>query len=132
MYHELIIAGALGGDPDKRFTPSGQVVTNFSVAANRRYNSSNGELVTETVWFRVSAWGRLAETCAQYLHKGSKVLVTGRLRPDNNGSPRTYQRQDGSWGASYEVNASNVRFLTSNASTETNGSEPADDEEIPF
>lgn len=96
-----------------RYTPTGKAVTSFSVATNRQYTSNNGQQVKEVCWFRVSAWEKLAETCNQYLHKGSKVLVEGRLQPDQaTGSPRVYQRQDGTYGASFEVTASTVRFLS--------------------
>ena len=107
MYQKLIFIGNLGNTPETRYTAKGDPVTSFSVATSRRY----GE-VDETTWFRVSVWGKQAEACNQYLHKGSKVLVEGRLRPDSNGNPTTFQRKDGTWGASFEVTAENVRFLT--------------------
>ncbi len=80
MFHTIIIVGNLGKDPEMRYTPSGQAVTSFSVATSRKYTSSNGEQVNETIWFRVSAWGKQAEVCNQYLKKGSKVLVEGDSR----------------------------------------------------
>ena len=80
MYHTLIIAGNVGKDPEMRYTPSGQAVTSFSVATNRQYTNNNGETVKETIWFRISAWGKMAETCNQYLKKGSKVYIEGSLR----------------------------------------------------
>ena len=110
-FHTVIIVGNLGKDPEMRYTPSGQPVTSFSVASGRSYTNNNGEKVDETVWFRVTAWGKLAETCNQYLRKGRMVLIEGRLVPDKNGGPRTFTRQDGTTGASFEVNASTVRFL---------------------
>ncbi|HIE57466.1 MAG TPA: single-stranded DNA-binding protein [Anaerolineales bacterium] len=114
MYQKIIVAGNLGRDPEMRYTQSGQAVTNFSMATNRQYTASNGELVKETTWFRVSAWGKLAETCNQFLRRGSKVLVEGRLNADaQTGGPRVYTRQDGSCGASFEITASTVRFLSS-------------------
>lgn len=120
MYHTLIIVGNLGKDPEMRFTPSGQAVTSFSVATSRQYTSGNGEQVKETVWFRVSAWGKTAEICNQYLKKGSKVLVEGRLTPDKTtGGPRVYTRQDGSAGSSFEVTAATVRFLSSRGEVES-------------
>ena len=126
MYHTLIIVGNLGKDPEMRYTPSGQAVTSFPVASNRRYTSSNGEQVNETIWFRVSAWGKQAEICNQYLKKGSKVLVEGRLTPDKtSGGPRIWQKQDGTSGASFEVNAQTVRFLTTRADAESGA--PASD-----
>jgi single-strand DNA-binding protein len=114
MYHTIIIAGNVGKDPEMRYTPSGQAVTSFSVATNRQYTTGNGEQVKETIWFRVSTWGKTAEVCNQYVKKGSKVLIEGRLTPDKNtGGPRVWTKQDGSAGASFEVTASTVRFLSS-------------------
>lgn len=113
MYHTLIIAGNVGKDPEMRYTPSGQAVTSFSVATNRQYTTGNGEQVKETIWFRISTWGKTAETCNQYVKKGMKVLVEGRLTPDKaTGGPRIWTKQDGSAGASFEVTASTVRFLS--------------------
>ncbi len=108
MYHTIIIVGNLGRDPEMRYTPSGQAVTSFSVASSRQYTGANGQKVKETIWFRISAWGKQAEICNTYLRKGSKVLVEGRLVPDSNGNPRIWTRQDGTSGASYEVSASTV------------------------
>ena len=113
MYHTIIVAGNLGKEPEMRYTPSGQAVTSFSVATSRNYTGQNGQQVKETIWFRVSAWGKLAETCHNYLHKGSKVLVEGRLTADANGGPRIWTRQDGTPGASFEITANVVRFLSS-------------------
>lgn len=114
MYHTIIIVGNVGKDPEMRYTPSGQAVTSFSVASSRQYTSGNGEQVKETVWFRVSTWGKTAEVCNEYVKKGSKVLVEGRLTPDKEtGSPRVWTKQDGTTGASFEVNAQNIRFLDS-------------------
>ncbi len=112
-FHTIIIVGNLGRDPEMRFLPSGQPVTSFSMASSRNYTNSQGEKVDETLWFRVSVFGKMAETCNQYLHKGSKVLVEGRLQADKNGGPRIWTRQDGTPGASFEVTAATVRFLSS-------------------
>ena len=139
MYHTIIIVGNLGRDPEMRYTPTGQAVTNFSMATSRKYTGSDGQLVDETTWFRVSVWGKMAEACNQYLHKGSKVLVEGRLRPDpNTGTPRVYERQDGTYGSSFEVTAQTVQFLSSRAENEALGGQGGDEpesengEEIPF
>jgi single-strand DNA-binding protein len=139
MYHTIIVVGNLGRDPEMRYTPSGQAVTNFSVATNRQYTSSNGESVKETTWFRISAWGRLAETTNQYLRKGSRVLVEGRLTPDQaSGGPRIWTRQDGSSAASYEISANTVRFLSTRQEDEGgyyDAGEPSgqvSEDEIPF
>jgi len=137
MYHTIIIVGNLGRDPEMRYTQSGQAVTNISVATSRNYTSSDGTRVDETVWFRVSVWGRQAETTNQYLRKGMKVLVEGRLVPDQStGGPRIWNRQDGTPAASFEVNASTVRFLTPRGEAETDipydSGQVAADDDIPF
>ena len=138
MYHTIILVGNLGRDPEMRYTPSGQAVTNLNVASNRKYTTSDGNQVEETIWFRVSTWGKVAENCNQYLKKGSKVLIEGRLNPDpDTGSPRVFTRQDGSSGASFEVTAQTVKFLSSRAEDEsgyTAGEAHAvsEPEDIPF
>jgi single-strand DNA-binding protein len=122
MYQTIIIAGNLGRDPEMRYLQSGQAVTSFSVATNRQYTNSRGEQIKETIWFRVSAWGRQAEICNQYLSKGSKVLVEGRLTADpNTGGPRVWTGQDGSTRASFEITAQTVRFLSSRGEIPTGG-----------
>jgi single-strand DNA-binding protein len=138
MFHTIIIAGNLGRDPEMRYTPSGQAVTNFSVAVNDNYTNSQGEKVERTIWFRISTWGKQAEICNQYLKKGRKVLVEGRLVADPaTGGPRIWQGQKGT-GASYEVSASTVRFLSSRGEVEegsfqgSEGPGMAEDDNIPF
>ena len=123
MFQKLIIAGNLGSDPEMRYMPDGQAVTNLSVATNRKWtNKATGEIQKETTWFRVSVWGKQAEAANEYLSKGSKVLVEGRLKPDpDTGSPRVYARNDGMAGASYEVAASRVQFLDSKGNGNGNG-----------
>ena len=113
MYQTLVLVGNLGKDPEMRYTPSGKPVTSFSVATSHQYTNNNGETVKETVWFRVTTWGKQAEVCNQYLKKGSKVLVEGRLTSDPaTGGPRVWSGQDGAPRASFEVNANTVRFLS--------------------
>ena len=113
MYQSLTIVGNVGKDPEMRYTPSGAAVTSFSVATSRQYTNNAGETVKETVWFRVTAWGKQAEVCNQYVKKGMKVLVEGRLTADANGGPRVWTAQDGTPRASFEVNSNTVRFLSS-------------------
>jgi len=143
-YHKITVVGNLGRDPEMRYTPSGQAVTNFSVASNRQYTNSNGEKIKETVWFRVSAWGRQAETVNQFLKTGSQVLVDGRMTPDKTtGGPRIWNRQDGTPATSYEITAERVVFLSgrgdgAGASGDNFQGAPAEpegmgtEEEIPF
>lgn len=140
MYQKIIIIGNLGSDPEMRYMPDGTAVTNFSVATNRRWTDrASGEPREETTWFRVSAWRRQAETANQYLSKGRRVLVEGRLRADpQTGGPRLWTGQDGSVRASYEVTAENIQFL---GAREEGGFEAdesgfegpaAEEDEIPF
>ena len=108
MYQKLIIVGNLGNDPEMKYLPNGTAVTSFSVATSRKWNDTE-----ETTWFRVSVWGKQAETCNQYLAKGRKVLIEGRLVPDPaTGSPKTFTRKDGTAGTSFEVSADSVKFLS--------------------
>jgi len=134
-YQKSIIAGRLGADPEMRYSPTGQPVTNFSVATNRKFTNQAGETIKMTVWFKVAAWGKQGEACNTYLKKGSLVLVDGRLEADpNTGGPRIWTRQDGSPAASFDITAETVRFLDSKSSNGANGSnaEPAEETEIPF
>ncbi len=137
MYQKIVIVGNLGRDPEMRYTPSGQAVTNFNVATNRQYTGSDGQRIKETTWFRVSAWGRQAETCNQYLRQGSKVLIEGRLTADPaTGGPRVWTRQDGSAGASFEITAQSVQFLSTRQEDmdfQPSGPMPnQNDDDIPF
>lgn len=139
MYHKIIIAGYLGRDPEMRYTQDGTPVTNFSVAASRKYSRPDGTKMDETVWFRVTAWRQLAELCNEYLQKGRPVLIEGRLKPDENGNPRTFTRNDGSTGSSFEVTATTVRFLGGRGDAGTGPDAPDEppppdpgESEIPF
>jgi single-strand DNA-binding protein len=132
MFQTLILIGNLGKEPEMRYTPSGQPVTTLSVATNRRYSGPNGQAVKETTWFRVTSWGKQAETCNQFLHKGSKVLVEGRLTPDpETGGPRVWET-NGRHGASYKVTASVVRFLSGREDGEEDEADSIADHDIDF
>ena len=103
--NKIIIIGNLGRDPEMRYSPSGTPMTSFSVATNRRYTTAAGEQREQTEWFNCTAFGRLADTCNQYLARGQQVYVEGRL------STRQYSRQDGSPGFSLDVMITDVQFL---------------------
>lgn len=104
--NKILIIGNLGTDPEMRYTPNGNPVTSFRVATNRRYTTSQGEQREETEWFRVVAWNRLAERCNQFLTKGQRVYVEGRLRSD------TWTGNDGQTRFTNEINAFEVVFLS--------------------
>jgi single-strand DNA-binding protein len=134
MYQKITLVGNLGRDPELRYTPEGTPVASFSVATNRKWTNGDGSQSEETVWFRVTAWRRMAEVVNQYLSKGRQVFVEGRLRPDHEtGGPRVYERNDGSHGASFEVTALTVKFLGNGhgAPADEPGTE-IEEEGIPF
>lgn len=110
MYQKLVIGGFLGRDPELRYTPEGTPVANFSVATNESFTRRDGSKGDRTTWWRVAAWGRMGEVCNEYLTKGRFVIVEGRMNPDDSGNPRVFQRNDGSYGASYEITAATVKF----------------------
>ncbi len=103
--NKMIVIGNLGNDPEMRYTPDGTPVTSFRMATNRKYTTSAGESREETEWFTVSAWRRLAEQTNQYLTKGRKVYVEGRLQS------RPWTGKDGQPRAGNEIVADRVVFL---------------------
>ncbi len=105
-YNRVTLIGNLGREPELRYTAGGKAVVNLRLAVTTGFGDN-----AQTDWFNVVAWEKLAEACNQYLAKGRAVLVEGRLRPDEGGNPRVFQRQDGSWGAAFEIVANTVRFL---------------------
>jgi single-strand DNA-binding protein len=133
MYHTLVFVGRLGQDSEMRYLADGKAVTSFSVATDRSYKNADGNQVKITTWFRVSVFGRQAESCNQYLNKGSMVLIEGTLNPDKKtGAPRVWTSQSGTTGASYEVIAQTVRFLSTKQERESGRSETIDESDIPF
>ena len=88
-----------------RYTPNGQSVTSFRIASSRRYTTSSGERRDETEWFTATAWGKLGETCNQYLTKGRQVYLEGRLRS------RSYEGRDGQMRFVNEITLTDVHFL---------------------
>lgn len=127
MFSKVTLIGNLGRDPEMRYTPNGNAVTTFAVATSRKWTDSEGNPKEETLWWRVSVWGKQAETCNQYLVKGSKVYVEGEMIGDEKGGPRVFQRKDGTPGASFEVRANLVKFL-SPKSSENSEAEIAEEE----
>lgn len=106
--NKVILLGNVGGDPELRYTTSGAGVANFSIATNESWTDKNsGERQERTEWHRIVAWGRLAEICNQYLRKGSKVYIEGRLQT------RSWEGQDGQRRYTTEINASEMQMLDS-------------------
>jgi single-strand DNA-binding protein len=104
-FNKVLLIGNLTKDPELRYTPQGTAVVNLRMAVNRRFRNKNQELKEEACFITVVAWDKQAETCNQYLHKGSSLLVEGRLQSrsweDNTGQKRNV----------IEVRAERVQFL---------------------
>jgi single-strand DNA-binding protein len=133
MHHKITLLGNLGREPELRYTPTGKAVCNLSVATNHNWSNTDGMAESETCWFRVTAWGKLAELANQYLARGEAVYIEGRLNPDDaSGGPRTYTRNDGTCGASYEVVAETVRFLGKRTTESGGDGESGGQDELPF
>jgi single-strand DNA-binding protein len=104
--NRVFLAGNLTRDPEVRYAPSGDAVADLQLAVNRRYKTRDGQDKDETCFVGVVVWGRQAETCQQYLRKGSPVLVEGRLQYDQ-------WEKDGQKQSRLRVRASRVQFLSS-------------------
>jgi single-strand DNA-binding protein len=130
---DLVVVGNAGSDPEMRYTPSGTAVTNFSLAINVRV-PRDGEWVVETIWVRVTCWGRMAETANQYIKKGDRVLVSSdRLTFDPaTGGPVIFTRSSGQAGASFEITARDIRFLGGNGGNNHQPVQVAAEEAIDF
>lgn len=103
--NKVQFTGRLGADPEMRTTPQGHAVTTFRVASNRSWRSADGEAHEDTEWFRVVAWNKLAEICNQWLGKGSRVYIEGRMQT------RQWQDQDGQSRSLSEIIANDIIIL---------------------
>jgi len=140
--NKVILIGNLGADPETRYTPDGRAVTNVRIATTESWQDrQTGERQERTEWHRVVFFGRLAEIAAEYLRKGSKVYVEGRLQT------RKWQGQDGQDRYTTEIVANDMQMLDSRASApaeaapapasapaKAGAAAPADDldDDIPF
>jgi len=102
--NRVFLAGNLTRDPEVRYTPGGAAVATLGMAVNRFYTTKTGEKKEETLFIRVVVWGKLAETCKEYLKKGSSLLVEGRL------ASRSWE-QNGQKRSTVEVIALAIQFL---------------------
>ena len=103
--NKIMIIGNVATDPEMRYTPNGNPVTSFRMATNRVYTTSDGERHEDTEWFTIVAWSKLAEQCNQYLNKGRRAYVEGRLHSN------TWEGQDGQTRFNNEIIANQVVFL---------------------
>ena len=138
-FNKVILVGNLGRDPELRYTPQGTPVCSFTVATNEKRKDKAGEAQDHTTWFRVTLWGRQAETASQYLTKGRPIYVEGRLRLEE------WTDRDGKQRYTLEVHATDMQFIgggraddapsmgskESSAETSSHEAELSDDD-IPF
>ncbi len=132
--NKVLLIGRVTRDPETRYTAGGAAVLNFGLAVNRRFQDQSGEWRDETCFINVVTWRKVAERLSNALHKGSAVLVEGRLQS------RSWEAQDGQKRTTIEVNANSVQVLDrreagqpSEAAPETPADlPPGEDEEIPF
>ena len=114
-FNKITIVGNLGRDPELRYTPQGTPVCSFTVATNERRKDRAGEMQDSTTWFRVTLWGRQAETASQYLTKGRPIYVEGRLRVEE------WTDRDGRQRYTLEVHATDMQFIGGGRGDEAGG-----------
>ncbi len=129
--NKVMIIGRLGTDPEMRFTPNGNPVTSFRMATSRYFTGAEGERKQETEWFTVTAWSKLAEQCNQFLAKGMRAYIEGRLRS------RVWEGQDGQKRTQVEIVAERVLFLDRQAAAGparegSKADEEIEAEDLPF
>ncbi len=106
MLNKVMLIGNLGKDPEIRYTQSGAAVATFNVATTENWKDKDGQKQESTEWHRVVAWAKLAETCGEYLHKGSKVYIEGKLQT------RKWQDQNGNDKFTTEIVAREMKMLS--------------------
>lgn len=116
MINKVILVGNLGADPEMRYTQSGVAVANFTLATSEQWTGADGQRQEQTEWHRVVAWRRLAEICGEYLHKGSRVYIEGKLQT------RKWQDQNGNDRYTTEIVAREMKMLTPRGEGQSSGS----------
>jgi len=141
MINKVILVGRLGKDPEIRSTPSGTSVVHFTMATDEKFTDRNGEKQERTEWHNITAWGKLAEICGQYLRKGKLIYIEGSIRTDSWDDKQTGQKR-----YKTEVEANTMKMLDrrgdeeggsyagarKTTATATQTAEAPDDEEVPF
>ncbi|MCW5205250.1 single-strand binding protein [Candidatus Electrothrix communis] len=106
MINKVILIGNLGADPEQRFTQAGVAMSTFNVATSERWKGQDGQMQEQTEWHRIIAWRQLAEICNEYLHKGSRVYIEGKLQT------RKWQDQNGNDRYTTEIVAREMKMLS--------------------
>ena len=107
MLNKVILIGNLGAEPELRYTNGGTAVATFSLATSERWKDAAGKTQESTEWHRIVAWGKLAEICNQYLQKGSRIYLEGKLQT------RKWQDREGTERFITEVVARDMKMLDS-------------------
>lgn len=137
MINKVILIGNLGADPEIRYLESGKPVATFSLATTERYKGQDGQVQESTEWHRISAWDRLAEICGEYLAKGSKVYIEGKLKT------RKWKDQQGNERYTTEIVAREMKMLSPRANSGSSGGDgygqgggysqpPSTGDDVPF
>lgn len=121
--NKVFLIGNLTRDPELRYTPGGTAVANLGLAVNRRFKDSTGQLKEEVCFLTVTVWDKQAETCCQYLRKGSPIFVEGVLQS------RTWETTDGQKRSALDVRAERVQFLGPYGSS-SKGQEPGKEQAV--
>ena len=104
--NKVILVGRLGRDPETRYIPNGDAITNFSLATDEQWRDRNGERQTRTEWHNVSLYGKLGEKAGQYLRKGSQVFIEGKIQS------RKYTGKDGIERTAYDIIGNEMKMLS--------------------
>ena len=125
--NKVILLGFIGKDPELRYLPNGSAVCNFSIATSETWKDSDGEKKDRTEWHNITAFGKLAEICGEYLNKGKQVFVMGKLQTDS------WKDKDGNQRSATKVILSEVQLLGGSGKGEQKKNEErAKEEDIPF
>jgi single-strand DNA-binding protein len=125
--NKILLIGNLGHDPELKFTPNGSAVCNFSIATSENWKDKEGNKKIDTQWHRITVWGKSAESCGEYLKKGSSVCVEGKIKT------RSYEDKQGVKKYVTDIIADHVTFLScKNNEAATHDEQQPGSDEVPF
>jgi single-strand DNA-binding protein len=113
--NKVILVGRLGRDPETRYMPSGEAVTNFAIATEERWKDKSGQPQIRTEWHNITLFGKLGEIAGQYLHKGSQVFIEGRIQS------RKYTGKDGIERIAYDIIGNEMKMLGDSKNASNSG-----------
>ena len=122
MLNKVILIGRAGQNCEQRYLSTGKAVANVNIAVDCGYGDNK-----KTAWVRCTFWDKLAEVANQYISKGKMVYIEGELSPDDNGGPRVYQRNDGTFAANYEITVRTLKLLGGKSEQSTQQAQQGED-----